>query len=315
MVAGRVPRVGVVIVAFNSARHLPALIASLPGAAPGVDLEVVVVDNASTDHTVAVCEANGVRCIATGVNGGYSRAINVGARHLRGVDAHMVCNPDLVLGPASITALWEAVAVSRGVAVPRLEDDAGALLRSLRREPTVLGQLGEAALGDHWAGRPAVLTEIVREPTRYATAHEVDWATGAAVMIHRDCLAAVGPWDEDFFLFSEEVDYMTRARRAGFRVTYTPAATARHSEGGSGRPPGFVSLVATNRLRYFRGGHGATSIGCYGLMVLLELALRMRRPGHRQALPVVARSIWPAMARGLPPAQAPAPAATAAFGP
>jgi N-acetylglucosaminyl-diphospho-decaprenol L-rhamnosyltransferase len=309
MVTGQVPRVGVVIVAFNSAQQLPALIGSLPDAAPGIDLEVVVVDNASTDDSVAVCAGLGITCVPTGVNGGYARAINVGARYLTGCDALLICNPDLRWEPGAIARMWDGACRSGGVVVPMLCDDSGGVARSQRRHPSILGQFGEALLGDRWGTRPAIFTEIVRDPGRYAAAHHVDWATGAALLVHRACVERVGPWDEDYFLFSEEVDYMVRSREGGFPIVFWPEAIAVHEEGGSGRSTPLLSLVGVNKLRYYGRRHGPVATALYGLGVLLQLALRAADPTHRNAVGDVARALWPAMRRRLPPACAPIPAA------
>ncbi|MCZ7627704.1 MAG: glycosyltransferase [Microthrixaceae bacterium] len=69
----------------------------------------------------------------------------------------------------------------------------------------------------------------------YARERDADWATGAAMLISAECLAAVGPWDESFFLYSEETDYCLRARDRGFKLRYSPKATATHI-GGSRTP-------------------------------------------------------------------------------
>jgi GT2 family glycosyltransferase len=308
-VAAGKPRVGVVVVAFNSARQLPALIGSLPGAAPGIDLEVVVVDNASADDSVAVCASLGTTCVPTGVNGGYARAINLGTRHLPHCDALLICNPDLCWEPGAIARLWEGTRHSGGVAVPMLCDGSGAVARSQRRDPSIPGQFGEALLGGRWSTRPALLTEIVRDPGSYATAHAVDWATGAALLVPRACVEQVGPWDEDYFLFSEEVDYMVRCREAGFPIVFWPEAIAMHEEGGSGRSTSLLSLVGVNKLRFYGRRHGTLATALYGLGVVLQLLVRASDRAHRDAVGDVTRALWPAMRRRLPPACAPIPIA------
>ena len=125
---------------------------------------------------------------------------------------------------------------------------------------------------------------------RTAIRHSVDWAGGAAAMVSAACDAAVGPWDERFFLYSEEVDYAARARRAGFRIEYVPTARIRHHEGGSGSSAALTALLAVNRIRYVtKRGRGGTAL--FRAAVALHELLRAYDPAHRFALRTVLRSV------------------------
>ncbi|MBO0078352.1 hypothetical protein JJD28_14990, partial [Listeria monocytogenes] len=74
----------------------------------------------------------------------------------------------------------------------------------------------------------------------------------AALLIRRDLADRLGPWDERFFLYSEETEYFHRARKAGETGWFTPDAIVRHEQGGSGVRPEFTALMAVNRVRYAR---------------------------------------------------------------
>ena len=74
-------------------------------------------------------------------------------------------------------------------------------------------------------------------------------------MLSRDCWHACGPWDESFFLYSEEADFDLRARDAGFATVYEPSAGAVHLEGDSGNSPQLWTLLQLNRVRHFRRRH------------------------------------------------------------
>ena len=80
------------------------------------------------------------------------------------------------------------------------------------------------------------------DPAAYTHAHPVDWATGAAVLVTAAAADTVGPWDERFFLYSEETDYSRRLRDAGYEVWYEPSATVRHAGAGSGTAPALDAL-------------------------------------------------------------------------
>jgi GT2 family glycosyltransferase len=302
----------VVVVTYNSARDIVGLIESLPAAAAGLTLRTVVVDNGSTDATIQLVRGYpDVVCVETGANIGYAAGINVGREHAGEYSALVVLNPDLVLEAGALREMFAVLdEPAMGIVVPMLIDANGQRYPSLRREPTLARAIGEGLLGDHIGGRPGWLSEIVRGEEDYGYRHPVDWATGAAMLISAVCDRTVGRWDERFFLYSEEVDYAARARAAGFRVEYLPAARAQHRGGGSGQSDVLVALMAVNRIRYIE--KHARRPGPYRAVVILHELLRSSDPGHRFALrAVLRRSRWPELlvGSGAPSADANANAA------
>ena len=290
----------VVIVTYNSARDIVGLLESLPAAAAGLTLRTVVVDNGSTDATVDLVRAfPGVSCVETGTNLGYASGINVGREHAGDYAALLVLNPDTVLEPGALGEMFSALDDPRvGIVAPMLLDVGGRRYPSLRRDPSLARAIGDGLLGGRIGRRPGWLSEIVRDETPYRRRHFVDWATGAALLISASCDRAVGRWDERFFLYSEETDYGARARAAGFRVEYRPAARARHSGGGSGQSSALLALNAVNRIRYMEKRRRLPR--AYRAAVILHELLRSADSGHRTALRVVLRrSSWPALVAGL----------------
>jgi GT2 family glycosyltransferase len=289
----------VVVVTFNSARDIVGLLGSLPAAAAGLTLRTVVVDNGSTDATIPLVRGCAdVVCVENGANVGYAGGINIGREHAGEYSALLVLNPDLLLEPGAIRQMFTALdEPAVGIVVPMLLNADGHRRRSLRREPTLARAIGEGLLGDHVARRPRWLSEIVRTEADYRYRHPVDWATGAAMLVSAACDRTVGRWDERFFLYSEEVDYCVRARAAGFRVDYQPAARMRHLGAGSGESGALVALMAVNRIRYMEK-HSRCS-GVYRAAVILHELLRAKDPIHRPALrAVLRRSSWPALLHG-----------------
>jgi GT2 family glycosyltransferase len=306
----------VVVVTYNSGRHVSALLDSLRDAADGLTLRTIVVDNGSADDTLdQVRRHTGVVLVETGANLGYAGAINVGRARARPCRSILVLNPDLRLEPGAIRMLLDAAGSSGGgVTVPCLVDVDGNRHRSLRRDPTLLRALGEALCGDRLPGRPPWASELVREPDAYRYRHRVDWATGAAVLVTDDCDRAVGAWDESFFLYSEEVDHAIRARRAGYAVEYVPGAVAVHDGAGSGSSDDLVALMAVNRVRHHRKHHGPGASGAYRAAMVVHALLRLGAPGQRAALAALVgrpRSAWlrSVLDHGRPDAGAARPAA------
>jgi GT2 family glycosyltransferase len=288
----------VIIVTYNSARDILGLLESLPCAAADVTLQVVVVDNGSADATVELVSGRpDVMCVEVGANLGYAAGINIGRERVGDCASILVLNPDLVLEPGAIREMLGVLSdTSVGVVVPMLFDGDGHRCQSLRRRPTLARAIGDALFGHYFGRRPGWLSEVVRSKASYKQRHPVDWATGAAMLISADCDRSVGQWDERFFLYSEEVDYATRARAAGFRIEYLPTARARHRGGGSGQSADLVALMAVNRVRYMEKHRPRLRV--YRAVVALHELLRSRDAAHRTALlAVIRRSRWPALLR------------------
>jgi bacterial polymer biosynthesis proteins, WecB/TagA/CpsF family len=285
----------VIIVSYNSAQHIGALLASLRALCRQLRLRVVVADNGSTDGTQDLLAAeDDIIMVEPGGNRGYAGGINAAYRHAGDADAVLVLNPDLIVEPGSLQAMRRRLRESdAGAVVPRLLDQDGSTYPSLRREPTVLRTTGDALFGSRRPGRPEWLSEIDRDPESYQHAHQVDWATGAAVLIRRDVADAVGEWDEQFFLYSEETDYLRRVRESGATVWYEPMARVQHVRGGSGSSIDLDALLAVNRVRYARKHRSAAYAAAIRGAVILHEVLRFSQPQHRAILRIVAwRGSW-----------------------
>lgn len=275
----------VVVVSYNNSDDLGALLASLPAAAGGASFRVVVVDNDSTtDVGPLVDDFPYASLVRAGENLGYSGGINAGMDFAPPSSCVLVANPDIVLAPGSLEFLCRE-AVVHGASVPRIEDFDGSTSLSLRREPTILRALGEAVLGDHLPHRSGLVSEIVRHPGPYLRAHDVDWATGAALMVSREVAEAVGEWDSGrFFLYSEETDYCRRIRAAGYHIRYVPSAVVRHRGSGSGTSDQLAALMSLNSVRYYAKWHLPPSTVMFGAAVVARHLLRIRRAGDRHVL-------------------------------
>jgi len=285
----------VIIVAYNSAEDIGELLDSLQADAGKLEVAVLVADNASDDDTVAVARAHapGAVVFDTGGNLGYAAAINAALARLDGSCPVLILNPDAAVSPGALATMLSALKGEVGAVVPRFVGDDGMTSLSLRREPSLSAALGDALVGARFRSRPQRFAETVFDPTRYEAPHAVEWATGAALLLSAEVIAAVGPWDERFFLYSEETDYLRRIRNAGFRVMYAPGAVIRHSEGGSGSSPRLDALMAVNRVRYVRKHRSRPYAASYRGLVALGELLRLALPGHALAFQAVAReSTW-----------------------
>jgi len=285
------PVITIVVVTWNSASTLRGLIASLPDAMAGLTYELVIADNDSSDDSVALALSLSPTCVIvqTGRNAGYAAAFNAGLAAASSYDAALVLNADVRLSPGSVRRLYEELGPNRdgvvGITVPLIRNEDGSVARSLRREPTIRRALGEAVFGQR-AGHVAALGETVMDERAYGHGRATDWATGAVMLMSRSCLVRCGPWDESFFLYSEETEFALRAHDMGFTTRFVPEAEATHLGGESQTSSELWSLLQVNRLRLYRKRHSTVLTAAYWAALLLRESSRaiLGHPRSRRAV-------------------------------
>lgn len=297
----------VLVVTYNSAAVIDGLLDALPGAVgsvPGV--VTVVVDNASDDDSAHRAETSALRplVIRRPENLGYAAGINAGVAVVQPTRALLVLNADARPRAGFLSEMLKVLEAPTdpptGLVAPKVVDHRGTLKFSLRRDPTLLRALGEALMGGHRAARFPALGEEIRDPAGYTDRRQADWATGAALLVSAECLRAVGPWDESFFLYSEETDYAMRVRDAGWTLRYAEKAIVEHQGGQMSKSPFLWSIVAVNRVRLYRRRHGRLAGAIYRIVLILNEALRapLGRPTHRAALKALVHNRRPGPAPG-----------------
>ncbi len=231
------PLVDVGVVTWNSASLTSEAVGRLLGTDQGADLRLLIWDNASTDGT-----AEAIRSVAPNAvifksdeNIGFARAVNRLTCHS---DApwFLALNSDAWPEPGAVGTMVEtANSHPRAAAVaPKLLRPDGSLEHSTHPFPS----LKLAALDA--MGLRSVLPRSYAEALclEGAWAHDqlrrVDWAVGAALLIRRDALEQIGPFDERFFLYNEDLEWCHKARACGFEVWFDPAAVVRHVGNVSG---------------------------------------------------------------------------------
>jgi N-acetylglucosaminyl-diphospho-decaprenol L-rhamnosyltransferase len=269
--------VAVVVVTHNSAHVVGQLLDSIPAALAGLSADVVIVDSGSTDETLEVLASRNERKVIASSNVGYASGINIGVRNADPSEAILVLNPDVLLDPGSVPPLLAAVRLPGvGIAAPQMRSADGSLFHSLRREPTLL-----RAAGLNWTGIP-LLTEKVTDSSAYSAGCDAAWATGAVLLVSRECHEALGGWDESFFLYSEETQLCLEARSRGWRTRYVPEAVVTHLGGESGTSKIIHAMMVVNRVRLYRRRHRLLPGLCYFcLSVASELSWLAR--GHAES--------------------------------
>ena len=227
------PRLSIVIVNFNGGPHLRNCVASLIGHPPAVAHEIVVVDNASNDDSLAsIRDLPGVRVITLAHNAGFSAANNVGFKATTGAVV-LLLNNDTVVPPGSVDTLVARLEAHPRAAVagPRLVDAEARPELSFGRMISPLAELRQKALMLLHARGFGPVTRGLDRATRRE--RYVDWVSGACLLVRRDVAEAVGLLDERFFLYTEDVDFCASVRAQGWRILFTPAAEIVHLRGRS----------------------------------------------------------------------------------
>lgn len=279
----------VILVTYNSSSVLEGFLESLPPACEGLSWRLVVADNASEDDSVDLVRAAVPDAIIvhTGGNLGYAAGINAAVDAAPPSNALLITNPDIRAPAGSVAPLVQRLSATVGIVGPRIVDESGTTSLSLHRAPTIMGALGDALLGAEgcrrwWPG------EVVTDPRIYDTAIDVDWLSGAFMVVSRDCHDQIGGWDPRFFLYSEETDFQLRAADAGWRVRYDPVSTVTHLGGESDTSPTLYTMLAVNKVRLFAKRHGRALAALYAAVVVVSETVRSissRQPAvHRAAL-------------------------------
>lgn len=277
-----------VIVTYNSGDVLPGLLDSLQSSLAAIEnAEVIVVDNASQDSSVEIAcnHPIGARVIQTGRNAGYAAAINIACATLASNVDVLILNPDIRLYPDTVRMMsGKFNHPDIGIVVPKIVDTDERLSFSLRRDPSIKTAWSEAFLGGSLC-RKLGIGEVVGDRQLYKSGGQVDWATGAILLIGARARQAVGDWDESFFLYSEEVDFMRRVRKAGLTVDYFPEAVAYHKGGDTRANPFLFGLSTMNRVSDYRTNNGPLKTRMFYMGVFLgELIRCWRGAEHRAAL-------------------------------
>ncbi len=226
------------IVSWNTAALLDRCLAALPAALAGVEAEVVVVDNASADGSAQRAESHGVTVVRNHSNAGYGRAMNRALTWDGGSNPPVLIalNPDTEPPPGSLAALVTRLLADPGLGLvsPQLVDAAGVVQWTARRFPSPAGAAATCllpvrchggALGRH------LLMEYAPQPDQPT---DVDWVIGAVHVIRASALQGRKPYDERWFMYTEDIELCWWLAQRGWRCRVEADITVPHLGNASG---------------------------------------------------------------------------------
>jgi len=271
--------ISVVIVAWNAKHYLELGLDSLTKVPPRRSMEVLVIDNASTDNTVQMVEEKfpSVKLIQSKENLGFAKGNNVVIRQCQGRYIALV-NPDVIVFPGCLDALADFLDKNPkvGNVGPRVFNPDMTQQSTCRKFPTLWNNFCNAVhLESIFKGRRFFAGEHM-----FYFAHDrtlpVDVIVGCFSMIRQETFDNVGLLDEELFMYGDDMDWCRRAWNAGWQVVFYPGARAIHDRGKTTAPYPIRFAIAQQRsvLHYWKKHH--TFLGVLGIRSIMALRHALR---------------------------------------
>jgi len=243
------PAFSAVLVNYNSGGELRSALESIDRESAG-PWEGVVVDNASTDGSERTAVAfESTQLLRNRENVGFGRGVNQGVAACT-ADRILIMNPDCQLATGALPPLMAVLDADPrcAIAAPRILDPDGSPQGNARGDPDMLtGLFGRTStLRRSLSGLDVARRNVITAdaPT------EVDWVSGACMLVRRDALASVGGFDERYFMYWEDADLCRRLRDRGYTILYVPGSSAVHQVGQSSRTARASSIRAFHDSAY-----------------------------------------------------------------
>jgi len=270
-------QLSVIIISYNAKAHLEDCLQSIYDHTAVDPFEIIVVDNASTDGSLAMLARKfpKVHTIASPDNLGFAGANNLAMREAKG-EFFLLLNNDARVAPSAVDTMLRLIREKPDVGVlgPLLRNEDGSVQVSYGRMISLWAEAIQRVLTRGNArGNPLVRRYIANRSKKEAYP---DWVSGACMMLRADVVKSVGFFDDHFFMYSEEVDLCERIRRAGYRVYYTPQAEVVHVGGKSteANPEKAAFEYRRSQLYFYSKHYGRVRVILLKAYLLLAIAVR-----------------------------------------
>jgi N-acetylglucosaminyl-diphospho-decaprenol L-rhamnosyltransferase len=269
-------RLSIIIVSWNTRQLLRKCLASIYTYPPEGEFELFVVDNASTDGSAQMVQEqfSGARLIENKENVGFARANNEAIRESAGLYV-LLLNPDTEVQPGALETLAHFMEkhLEAGAAGAQILNPDGSLQPSCYPAPTLFRELWRLLhLDILWpCGQYRMANWSLDTP------REVDALLGACLVLRREALDQLGLLDEDYFIYSEEIDLCRRLQRHGWRNYWVPQARVTHYGGQSTQQVAaemFLTLYK-GKVLYFRKHHGRLTTWLYKVVLSIAALFRL----------------------------------------
>ena len=280
----------IIVVSTNEAKWLEPCLRTVFAHAGDASLDVIVVDNESTDGTRELVTSRFTQArVVASRNLGFAHANNRGALTCSARYV-LFLNPDTEIVAGTFGELVAALDARPevGLAGVRQVTGEGELTPSIRYFPSLPRAVGEALGSERWPVRPRWAGERELDLARYESEAVCDWTSGSFMLARREALLSAGLMDERFFIYSEEPDLCLRLKRAGWEVRHLPTMTVLHHAGKGGVRPKMLAQDVYARRQYARKHFSGPARSAYLGAVFARHAIRAVAPdrdheGRRRA--------------------------------
>jgi N-acetylglucosaminyl-diphospho-decaprenol L-rhamnosyltransferase len=272
----------ILIVSWNVREYLAACLDSIhnslnaSGSSTNLTTQILIVDSASSDGTVEILRESytsrnpQIEVLAQSENVGFTRGNNIGLQAARGRYV-LLLNPDtVILGDAlsQLVAYMDAHP-DIGIVGPHTLNTDGSHQSTRRRFPTLVTGVFESTWLQPFAPKRVLERFYALDIPDEAVA-DVDWVQGSALMLRHSVYEQIGGLDEQYTMFSEELDWSKRAKQAGWRVVYLGTARIVHHGGKSTEQVAAHKHIyfQQSKIRYFRKFHGALAASVVRLVLV-----------------------------------------------
>jgi len=275
----------IIIVSWNVADLLRACLDSILASPTGLQMEIIVVESASSDTAVAMIQQQypQVKLLAQRENVGFTRGNNIGLQAANGRHV-LLLNPDTeIIGDALATMVkYLDEHPDVGIVGPHTLNSDGSNQSTKRRFPTLTTGFFESTWLQDYAPK-RLMDRYYAADVADQGVGEVDWVQGSALMARRAVYEQIGGLDEGFFMFSEELDWCKRAKDAGWRVLYVGTAQIVHHGGKSTEQIAARKHIYfhQSKLRYFRKHHGWMAAQSLRIFLLLNYVWQIGLEGAK----------------------------------
>lgn len=226
----------ITICSWNTVSDLEKCLASLESVQNEANFEVIVVENNSEDDSEEMVRTKfgWVKLLPQSVNLGFTKGHNLALGHAMG-EILALLNSDTIVHPGAIAEIVKFIRSTpdAGVVGPKLLNTDGSLQMSCRRFPKPMAAAFRNTLLGRLFPNNKFTADYLMADSDHESVRTVDWVSGAALFISKRLYDEIGGLDEEFFMFSEDVDYCRRCWNAGFKVYYLPSAVITHAIGRS----------------------------------------------------------------------------------
>jgi GT2 family glycosyltransferase len=244
----------VIIVNFNSTNYLLRCVQSIYGNASRLGGEIYVQDNGSQDEAGRVVKHfPDVVLTMHGRNVGFAKAVNAAIKKST-APYLLILNPDTYAAEGSLEDILDFMEGNPDVAIvgPKILNWDGSIQASARAHPTASTTLfGRSSLLSKWfPSNPWTKRNLLTANSNGSDPMDVDWVSGACMVVRRKAISDVGCLDERFFMYWEDADWCRRMWQKGWRVVYLPLCPFVHFVGGSSHARPTRSIVEFHKSVY-----------------------------------------------------------------